>query len=74
MDNAHATTVKHGSDEPPFIGFKTLHREMMPDVCARTLKSLIYKGCIPSIRAPGGRKLWFHRASVEAALLRLQRP
>ena len=40
---------------------------------ARTLRTLIKKGIIPHIRVKGGRRLLFHIASVEKALLRFQK-
>lgn len=39
----------------------------------RTLREAVKSGRIPSIRMPGGRRLLFHLASVERALLRFQR-
>jgi predicted site-specific integrase-resolvase len=42
-------------------------------ICRRTLISWRKSGEIPFVRLPGARRILYHWASVEAALLRLQR-
>ena len=55
----------------PFTDFAGLVR-FLPAYRPRTLRSLIKRRLIPTARLPGTRKLNFHLASVEAALLRYQ--
>ncbi|MGO9202442.1 MAG: hypothetical protein ACLQM8_18105 [Limisphaerales bacterium] len=42
-------------------------------VCRRTLKQWRDAGVLPFVRLPGSRRIIYHRASVEAALLRHER-
>lgn len=55
----------------PFADFPGLVRHL-PMYGERTLRSLVKKKVIPSIRPPRTRKLAFHLPSVEVALLRYQ--
>ncbi len=55
--------------ESPFISFPELQRRL-PTFGERSLREMISKGVIPSVRPPGTRKLSFHWNSVERALLR----
>ena len=54
-----------------FIGFQELCRRI--PLCERTLWDYVRRGRIPSIRLPGALRILFHWASVQAALLRLER-
>jgi len=56
----------------PFCDFPGLVRHL-PMYGSRTLRDLVKKGVISSIRPPGSRKLAFHIPSVERALLRFQK-
>ena len=56
----------------PFRDFPGLVRHL-PMYGARTLRTLVKRKIIPSVRPPGTRKLGFFLPSVEAALLRFQR-
>jgi hypothetical protein len=56
----------------PFCDFAALVRHL-PMYGERTLRELVKRKIIPSVRPPGSRKLAFHIPSVEAALLRFQR-
>jgi len=55
----------------PFTDFGGLVRHL-PAYGPRTIRTLVKRRIIPSIRPPGTRKLNFHIPSVEAALLRFQ--
>ena len=54
----------------PFIDFKGLHRDVLPFYSARTLRELVRRGIVPSIRLPKARKRAFHIGDVVAALRR----
>lgn len=56
----------------PFCDFPALVRHL-PMYGPRTLRELVKREIIPSVRPPGSRKLAFHIPSVDAALLRFQR-
>ena len=56
----------------PFTDFPGLVRHL-PMYGARTLRTLVKRKIIPSVRPPGTRKLGFFLPSVEAALLRFQK-
>lgn len=58
--------------QTPFCDFSALVRHL-PMYSARTLRALVKRRVIPSVRPPGSRKHAFHIPSVEAALLRYQR-
>ena len=60
------------SPSTPFCDFAALVRHL-PMYGERTLRELIKRKVIPSVRPPGSRKLAFHLPSVEAALLRYQK-
>jgi hypothetical protein len=64
-------TGGHASAATPFCDFSALVRRL-PMYGERTLRELIKRKIIPSVRPPGSRKLAFHIPSVEAALLRYQ--
>lgn len=55
----------------PFCDFTALIRHL-PMYGERTLRELVKRKIIPSVRPPGSRKLAFHIPSVETALLRYQ--
>jgi len=54
-----------------FLDFRGL-AEHVP-LGERSLRQAVADGHIPSVRLPGGRRLLFHWATVERALLRLQK-
>jgi hypothetical protein len=56
----------------PFCDFSALVRHL-PMYGERTLRELVKRKIIPSVRPPGSRKLAFHIPSVEASLLRYQK-
>jgi hypothetical protein len=56
----------------PFCDFSALVRHL-PMYGERTLRELVKREIIPSVRPPGSRKLAFHIPSVEASLLRHQK-
>ncbi len=60
------------SPPTPFTDFLGLVRHL-PMYGSRTLRNLVKRKIIPSVRPPGTRKLGFFLPSVEAALLRFQR-
>lgn len=55
----------------PFTDFPGLVRHL-PMYGARTLRTLVKRKIIPSVRPPGTRKLGFFLPAVERALLRFQ--
>jgi hypothetical protein len=61
----------NGSAATPFCDFAALVRHL-PMYGQRTLRELIKRKIIPSVRPPGSRKLAFHLPSVTSALLRHQ--
>ena len=67
------TATSHGPDRTsPIIGFDELARRL-PVYRERTLRALVQRRILPSIRPPGSRKLAFHWPSVIEALKRHQR-
>jgi hypothetical protein len=62
----------HASAATPFCDFSAMVRHL-PMYGERTLRELVKRKIIPSVRPPGSRKLAFHIPSVEASLLRYQK-
>jgi hypothetical protein len=58
--------------QTPFCDFSALVRHL-PMYSARTLRALVKRKIVPSVRPPGSRKHAFHLPSVEAALLCYQK-
>ena len=56
----------------PFTDFDGLMKHL-PMYGERSLRELLKKKILPTIRPPGSRKLAFHLPSVDAAMMRFQR-
>ena len=67
-----AQPLNDGANGSPFAGFEGLCRHL-PMYGERSLRELVKRGVIPSIRPPGSRKLAFHLPAVNASLLRYQK-
>ena len=56
----------------PFTDFDGLMKHL-PMYGERSLRELLKKKILPTIRPPGSRKLAFHLPSIDAAMIRFQR-